>query len=306
MIIIRLSGGLGNQLFQYAMGRQLAQRHGTTLKLDVSWFATGPEETFRDFPREVKLSAFEITAPIASAREIRRLRGRAGSARLVDRLVEGVRRRLGFAHRNVREQVEIFDPDCVELPDDVYLDGFWQSEAYFSWTEPILRAELTLRDRQITSSARECVEGLRQEGKQVVAVHVRRGDIAYAHEKLDDPLHVHGPCLGKEYFLRAAGHFDPADLFLVFSDGPDDIRWCRENLDLPNVHFSEGRTDLEDFAVMQLCDHNIISNSTFSWWAAWLNPHPGKKVVAPQNWFHEGRVCRAGLEGLIPKGWIVI
>jgi hypothetical protein len=109
-----------------------------------------------------------------------------------------------------------------------------------------------------------------------------------------------------EYINAAIKFFNPNNHFLVFSDTNFDIGWCRNHISGANIHFSVGNSDVEDFVLMSLCDHHIIANSTFSWWAAWLNTNPDKKVVAPRAWSFSKAKFRPVVDSLIPAGWHII
>jgi hypothetical protein len=104
-----------------------------------------------------------------------------------------------------------------------------------------------------------------------------------------------------QYVHEAMRRFSPESVFLVFSDSARDVAWCRENLRGGNLAFSEGHTDLQDLELMRECDHNIIANSTFSWWAAWLNHHPGRRVIAPKDWFFASQNGQS--QDIIPETW---
>jgi hypothetical protein len=133
---------------------------------------------------------------------------------------------------------------------------------------------------------------------------VRRGETAYAVDKLKNTKGVFGPPTGLEYIHRAIAKFAPGSCkFLVFSDTAADIAWCRENIKADNLHFSEGHDALQDMMLMSACDHHIIY-STFSWWAAWLNDRLGRRVIAPTVWGYatSGMVT----DDLIPPDWEMI
>ena len=105
--------------------------------------------------------------------------------------------------------------------------------------------------------------------------------------------------------------FDAESRFLIFSDTARDIQWCRDNirpdwLAPERLHFSDGHTDLQDATLMSCCDHNIIANSTFSWWAAWLNTTPGRRVIAPRSWSNPGNAGKMTTTDLIPPSWEII
>jgi len=317
MIISHLCGGLGNQMFQYAAARRLAIARRTQLTLDVSEYRSGAEKRpreFDDFRRPLKLYELKITAAPASDAEIARLRDPHATSGWRDRLVRQLRQRampdFRWPRTHVRERQFRFDPRVRDLPGDIYLQGFWQSWRYFEGIEDVIRAEFAPKDPSIPRYAAEYVDRIRQRGGPVVAVHVRRGDMAHAYE-INPPELIHTGPVGVNYLRAAMDRFGPAYQFLIFSDTAKDIEWCRQNVTADWLaddrrHFSEGHTDLQDMALMSACDHNVIANSTFSWWAAWLNARPSRRVIAPSRWSAPGAGLPMVPDDLIPPGWEVI
>jgi hypothetical protein len=290
MVIVTLEGGLGNQLFQYAAGRALAAARDTELKLDVRPFE---HYTLHRYA----LAPFRIRESFASDDELNAVTGRsiAGPARLWFRI--GQRLRPPHRRRILREShFRPFDPRVLEAPRDVCLQGYWQSERYFEGIRDVLREELGLRSEP-GPRTRELEGEIR--GVPSVGVHVRRGD--YVTD--ETTRGVHG-VMGPGYYRRAAEAIratvrDPR--YYVFSDDPG---WARENLELdgPVTHVDHNGPDRghEDLHLMSLCRHNIIANSTFSWWAAWRNRNPDKIVLAPSRWFRDASL---DTRDLIPAGW---
>jgi hypothetical protein len=176
------------------------------------------------------------------------------------------------------EQQFHFDPTFFDLPDGTILSGYFQSERYFKSIEGLIRAEFDF--------------GTRAPGVDAVSVHVRRGDY------LSFPEH-HPPC-SVDYYAEAMARF-PGERFMVFSDDPG---WCLLNLKpLGNVDIVTGRAAAEDMELMSRCKAgHVIANSSFSWWGAWLDPNPDKRVIAPRAWFGP---AKAGWDtrDLIPEGW---
>lgn len=312
MIITNIIGGLGNQLFQYAMGRRLAARHHTELLLDVTSFGVNGVETrpeaLQAFNRRFQLSHFRTTARLATSEEIALLKDDYWRATTRDRLVRRLRKIVPmwrWKPSHIREGGYRFNPAMLELPDGVFLQGFWQGEKYFADVAETIRAEFQLRDETITVRARDLVERLRARHGCVVAVQVRRGDNAYAHEVLGKTKITTSAPVGTSYLKTAMRRFGDDACFLVFSDTPADIEWCRRNIQGRNVEYSDAQSDLLDFTAMSQCDHNIIGNSTFGWWAAWLNQRPGRKVIAPSRWSppdHPSIIT----EDLLPKDWTAL
>ena len=185
-----------------------------------------------------------------------------------------------------------FRPEVFEQPDFTNFHGYYQSEKYFKDFEKQIRKDLTFKE-----SIGECAKSELQTHKRelpLVSVHVRRGDYLTIHQGL-----WHTPC-NLKYYQQAMQVFDDVD-FLFFSD---DMEWCKNNFAGKNILYSEGKSAIMDFAMISLCDHNILANSSFSWWSAWLNNNPDKQVVATSNWF--GPAGPQDTYDLIPDEWTVI
>jgi len=162
--------------------------------------------------------------------------------------------------------------DIPNHPDrNVFLSGYFQSEKYFKDYEDEIRELFMSYDIETNDEIKELLDN-----HNTCSIHVRRGDF------LNHPNHH--PVQGMNYFMKAIKKMPKDSMFLIFSD---DINWCKENFpDLPEkFRFVEGNNDFEDLYIMSKCRNNIIFNSTFSWWGAWLNGNKDKTVVAPQKWF---------------------
>jgi hypothetical protein len=286
MVITRLIGGLGNQMFQYAAARQLAESHRVTLKLDI----TG----FREYTRrKYELDHFNIRAEIATDAELSAFKG--------DNLAASYFRRsfgrfLPYRNRYIRERFFHYDPAIARFGGNIYLDGYWQCEKYFRDIADIIRRELTVRHDPDHSNKALAAEIT---AVNAVSLHIRRGDY------VSDPVthQYHGVCT-LEYYQRAVALIADAIAkphFFVFSDDPD---WVRRNLKLkyPSTCVSGNGPEksYEDLRLMSLCKHHIIANSSFGWWGAWLNNKAGKIVVAPNKWFRDSKIDTSDL---IPGGW---
>jgi hypothetical protein len=318
MIIVNLCGGLGNQMFQYAAALRLAVHLGVELKLDVSEYANGADQRpagLEEFRRPLKLGELLVTVNAASKQEIKRLRDPYSNRTTLSRIVRRCRRfnrQLLWPKSHVRERQYRFMPEILELGDNTYLDGFWQSYRYFQDTQPLIREQFVPRDPAIVPQAADYVDRLRRQcGAAVVALHVRRGDLAAAHETLKPAGTVHGPPVGVDYIYAAMKRFEASCHFLVFSDRPKDLQWCRENIkpdwiSYDQLHFADGHSDIQDMFLMSRCDHNIIANSTFSWWAAYLNPAAGRRVVCPSRWSDQSTITSMVVDDLIPPSWELV
>lgn len=291
MIIVKLIGGLGNQLFQYAAGRRLAHMHGTELKMDVSHLGNPAYHTVRHY----ELSPFRIKQAFATSEDLDKF-NKPDS--LMSRAINRVMRRdTELSKSCIREKHYHFDAHILGLPDDIYLDGYWQSERYFADAADLIRADLTVaapaegRNRQLLEQIGTC---------NAVSVHVRRGD--YVTDR--HTAQYHGSC-AMDYYHRAIRHVAEATanpVLFVFSDDPD---WVRVNLRAPypiNIVDHNGpERCVEDLRLMSACRHHILANSSFSWWGAWLDPRPEKIVVAPEQWFRRADINTVDL---LPAGWV--
>lgn len=290
MIVVKIIGGLGNQLFQYALGRTIAYKKNTTLKLDITSFKTYNLHNYA-------LSNFNIAEKIATEEEIQRLICPSGMRGLQSKLIQASK---PYYNRSCVKELDFnFEPNIIKVSSNVYLDGYWQSEKYFEDIEDIIRNEFVVTSPQ---------EGLNRElGNQIescesVSIHIRRGDyVSNSHTNK-----THGTC-DMDYYLHSIKYLTKTvktPHFFVFSD---DIEWARLNLMLPYpVTFIDNNgpeKNYEDLRLMTQCKHNIIANSSFSWWGAWLNKNPEKIVLAPEKWFNDSSI---NTDDLIPDGWIRI
>ena len=260
MIFVKLKCGLGNQLFQYAAARRLALRHSTALKLDLSHFPEGCHRLYG-------LDRFAIAAEPASAEELEVLSLRANFP--ADQLGG-----MGNYHdyHKIHENLD----EVLRLPDCMVLEGYFQSELYFVDIAHQICQELTLRYPPRAKAEAMFLRILSSPCS--VGIHVRRGD------------YLSAPGFGLlpiSYYQNALSHLKAQlgvtpEVF-VFSDDP---RWCQSDLDLGGPFQIFEGNELEphdDLRLMSVCRHNIIANSSFSWWAAWLNRNPAKVVIAPRT-----------------------
>ncbi len=287
MVIVQLKGGLGNQLFQYAAALSLAVHHNTTVKVDVGHL--GADEAIKTF-RNYELQYLLEPPEIATVEELKKV---AGSP-----LVQKLQKLLPSYKRKVFNEKHFkFDRHFFAAQPNVYLKGYRQSELYFSSIEDQIRHQFRLQPL-LTQKVADWAKQLSQSNS--VSVHVRRGDYTLAAVN-----NFHG-FPGAAYYLKAIAAVTQRvsnPKFYVFSDDP---AWVKANLQLPNdaVFMSANVTETayHDFYLMQNCRNNIIANSSFSWWAAWLNPYPAKTIVAPQQWFNNN----LDTKDIIPPGWLKV
>jgi hypothetical protein len=282
MIIVRLKGGLGNQLFQYAAGRQLAEKHCVPLKLDLSYLHRG--ENITHTKRNFELDKFNIVAEIATENEIQAMRHR---------------RWLNFIRAvQLKERKKDIYAQFLKARKTCYLDGWFQSEKYVSPIAEQIRKELVFKEPLTDNYFIAIKEQI--ENTCSVSLHFRRGD--YVENAKSNTFH--GVC-SLDYYKNAANSVAEKTKnphFFIFSD---DIRWVMRNFELnfPTVFVEKSDENLlSDFRLMSLCKHNIIANSSYSWWAAWLNENENKIVIAPEKWFANAEK-QSQTTDLIPEKW---
>lgn len=231
MIYVRLTCGLGNQMFQYAFGYALAKRKKKKVAFDVAFFEKTASRSWRPFELDqfcVSLTDYRKSAPCLN-------------------VLRYLSRRIHIHFGN-------------------YYNGYYQSEKYFADFANDIRNEFQFKEK------------LQAPDGNTVAIHIRRGDYVGAA--------AHMVCTPFYYEKAAAYICERVEnpVFYVFSE---DVEWCKENVKIPQPCFYICNTDKQssyDMQLMSLCKHNIISNSTYSWWAAWLNNNPDKIVIAPDKW----------------------
>jgi hypothetical protein len=300
LIISRLNGGLGNQMFQYAAARALSLRTGAALKLDVSAFA-------RDALRDYDLAPYALSAvtPLATEQELAACEQKKprGLALVGKSLGQSLGTSWGLTRPAmipaVREAHFHFDPALAAATAPAYLTGYWQSERYFAaQADQIRRDFAAIAPLEPENAA--LAEVIR--ASAAVSLHVRRGD--YVSDARTQA--VHGVC-GLDYYARAMDRVEalvPNPHYIVFSDDPD---WTRANLASPHamtfVTANPPARGYRDMQLMSMCRHHIIANSSFSWWGAWLNPRLDKTVIAPARWFASGD---KDTRDLLPAAWFKV
>ena len=264
MISVHISGGLGNQLFQYAAGLALARRLNTKLRLDARKFSNTPAQ-FED-PAARPLRILDLNLPfrdLCSKQEENGLRRRWNFAKNLHLPKSW----LGF----YTDADHCFSKDFLNLTDGTRLQGYFQSELYFAPIVDEIRRIFQPQDKNILEMIDAQLAALRRGDRPLIALHIRRGDFLQ--------ITAYDAMTGDDFLHQSMAQFANAD-FLVFSD---DLNWCRTYFaGRSDVFFSPFTRVLDDFFAMARCDHNIIAKSTFSWWAAWLNPHPQRRVIAPK------------------------
>jgi hypothetical protein len=268
MIITKLQGGLANQIFQWSYGKYLSEKYNTPLYLDTTSYLNQVGITKREFSlNKFPNLKYQI---LPSNRNISNLSNEPEKVRL-----QTISDNFNFNELNYHNDSHY------------YLNGYWQSEKYFKEIEDTIRRELQASNESLEKFSNFPIN------ENNISIHIRRTDYVMSNG--------YHPLQSIEYYQKGIDVIREYDNIFVFSD---DINWCKENLQFKNMIFIEGFDDVEDIWLMSLCKNNIIANSSFSWWAAWLNSNSDKKVIAPLNWF--GIQANLNTYDIIPDNWIKI
>lgn len=290
MVTIRIKGGLGNQLFQYAAGYALAKRMNQKLKLDNSFF---PQQTLRGF----KLGYLNVT--FGDVVEHQSGLVKAYKNKYLNKTLRKANVRAlpcGKQTKYLLETRSDIVPEFFNISaPNIYLDGYYQSEKYFRE----YKADLIKQFTPNYPSEAEYESVLAEiQGCEAVAIHVRRGDFLSAQ---NDPNPNHY-LLGEQYYHNALKYVTEHLENPVFFWFSDDIDWVkqnfgeRENFRFVSLHTKH--TDIDEMMLMKNCKHIIAANSTFSWWASWLNKHENALHICPAK--------RYGNLHMIPENWVKI
>ena len=300
MIISRLQGGMGNQMFQYAVGRNLSLKNKVPLALDVTFLnhrIKMPQKLRPHFAfRSYDLDVFNVEVSIAKPEDISFWNRTFFSGRLM-LVVDAVLRKVAIFQG--WEKKFSFDEKILTLGPNTYLEGFWQSPKYFEGIEDVLRKDFSLKEK-LPEKSQALFDEIKS--KESLCLHVRRADMALVSQ-----VSFHGSC-DLDYYKRGAEYISKnkkVDHIYIFSD---DIAWCKENikLDYPITYVEKdlsGKKGEGHLILMSACRNFVIPNSTFSWWAAWLGGDKDKIVVAPKNWFTTDSI---NTKDLFPENWVRI
>ncbi len=290
-VVVGISGGLGNQMFQYAAGRALAIRRNAPLFLDISWFSGRTDRSFA-------LHSFLISAYLVGGDKpgAGNFGARSPWGSITDRIMRRLaRNRMGVPIH--RERSFGFDPAVLELSAPIYMDGYWQSEKYFVEFRDVISGDFSL-STALGDKSKEMLSMIVDE--DAVCVHVRRGD--YISNQVASKIHGVCPVRYYERGVDIAVEGLARPHCFVFSDDPV---WVRANLYLPVrttvVDINDADDAHRDIALMTACKRFVVANSSLSWWGAWLSDASDKRVVAPARWFNDPK---KDTSDLIPSSWI--
>lgn len=285
MITVKLKGGLGNQMFQYALGRNLSIKNKTTLIVDTFSFIKNKNRKFELDKYNTRFRVLTLYEKI-----IIYILNKVSQYRLFSNI-----------HKCVKEEKKYFDKKILSLKGNLYLDGYWQSEKYFQEIRHILLKEFNLKHK-IVKKNKKFLKMIKKSNS--VCLHIRRGDyVSNARARAR-----YGIC-SLEYYYKAIEEIKrkiDKPVFFIFSD---DIEWARNNLQIQSKSFfldvNGSDKGYEDLRLMKNCKYFIIANSSFSWWAAWLSTEPEKIVYAPSMWFNKD-VVNYSISDIIPKKWVLL
>lgn len=289
MIIVRISGGLGNQLFQYAFGQYLAKTLNTDVKYDLRLNIHTKDFT----PRNFELKYFNIEIDHALECEIKKMKYfSTGFAERIERKLVNL---FPFLNRHFIIESPAFSLKKIRILNNSYYDGYWQYYDYPSQIRELLinnlipvNLDIIVKDYCLVSS-----------NVQNVSIHIRRGD--YITNVANHAIFSHCEMSYYQQSIEILNKRFGNLQYFVFSD---DIEWVKLQFKGSEYVFVEGNSPSQDLFLMSRCNHHIIANSTFSWWAAWLNRNDDKVIIAPKNWFR-GRMNQ-NLNKLLPFEWIKI
>ena len=281
-------------MFQYACGKALAFKHNTELLIDVTSFKTPSKNGVTN--RELTLNIFNINASEANKNEL--IKAKPILFRVINTLFikfffKGIQTPKYFIERKFS-----FNKRIIHVGENCYLSGYWQSPKYFNSVELLIRKEFIFPNN-LNSQNNEFLNKILSENS--VSLHIRRTD--FVNNTSHD---IHGFC-SIEYYensIHIISQKIAKPYFFIFSD---DIEWAKKNLQISFCHLfifgNFGNNSYIDMQLMSKCKHNIIANSSFSWWGAWLNQNKNKIVIAPKIWFLNKNL-NDQTQDLIPDSWI--
>ena len=283
MKIVRCIGGLGNQMFQYAFYKSLESRYAD-VKFDIS-----PLKNYKTHNGFELSKVFSVNFCTPSFTERISLSFRSGG--FIFRLLRHI-----YKKKRAKEYIEkglFYQEDALSTGGNLYYIGYWQSWKYIRNIENTIKRDFRFDEKKLPESSCEILSKIRNTNS--VSLHIRRGDY------LGNPVYDH--ITTPDYYNNAIDYIKKNvenPFFFIFTNDPE---WCKVNLTLPNsliVDVNSGMESYWDMFLMSQCKHNIIANSSFSWWGAWLNEHENKIVIAPRKWINEDS---ANIDDIIPPTW---
>ncbi len=289
MAVVNIIGGLGNQLFQYAFGKYIEKNFKVNLKFDIHTDLVANNFTTRN----LDIEKLNVSLPIATNEEIKKYKYYSNGlfSRLERKLAQ---KRIAFhskyiVQQNAHSLLQRFDINS-------YYDGYWQCYEYIDDVKDVLLNEIKI-PTDFYSKHNDILNEFNTSNS--VAIHIRRDD--YINVKVNAELFEVCEMNYYNHAIQIIEEKYPDAKFYIFTQ---DIEWAKENFLKENFTFIEGNSAIDDMLLMSFCKHNIIANSTFSWWSAWLNRNTSKIVLAPKKWYKGKRNQQT--DNLIPPNWLRI
>jgi hypothetical protein len=294
--IVRLNGGLGNQMFQYAFAYALSDKFDFEILFDMSWF-----EEVKKYPnvtaRSFELNLFNTECQPAEKNELSKIIPTERRSKFQKNLwkIFKIKKYQPIGNTFIQKIAFKFHKELFQKSDYLYYDGYFQNEKYFKHLRNEILSHFTL-NIELNNKNKNMLDKIKKTNS--IAIHVRRGD----YVTLECAKNFHGTC-SLEYYQKAMTYITKKVAnphFFLFSD---DIDWVIQNLKINYpftvINFNQEK-NIFDLELMKHCKHNIIANSSFSWWAAWLNKNPDKIIIAPKQWINKNtKKC-----DIIPANWI--
>lgn len=285
MVIVKILGGLGNQMFQYAYAKSLEQ-NGYIVKIDISGF--------KDYVlQKYGLDKYNIDLQISQKHENDKI--------YKNTLFYKILRKISVnLSSSIKEKDLRFNNKLLNIKDNSYIYGYFQSEKYFKDIREIILKQFTI-NQEFSDYAKD-IEKKILNSQNSCSIHIRRGDYVTNNNIL-----IHGMC-SIEYYKKSMKYLENKIANISYFIFSDDIEWVKNNLPIQNgiyIDSKEKRIPHEDIYLMSLCNHNIIANSTFSWWSGWLNQNKNKIVIAPKIWFADKKLQEQSKD-IVCQEWIKI
>ena len=282
-IRIKLTGGLGNQMFQFATGFAIAKKNNVRLSLDLNYI--NQRQLFNGFELD---KVFDIYSKVSFL-------NKALSLQSIN--FKEILNKIDVTFYNFKEPHFHYTSKILDIPKHSFLDGYWQSELYFKDYAKEIRKIFYFSDH-LDKQNHLISNDINQSNS--ISIHIRRGDFLL---KRNDNHYINL----KEYYLKAineSSKFFKNPKYFIFTDDPS---WVTDNFVLDHSYFivavNQDTKSFYDMHLMSLCKSNIIANSSFSWWGAWLNNKKDKIIYAPKNWFKDKSIST---DDLIPSSWNII
>lgn len=287
MRIVRILGGIGNQMFQYAFYKKL-EEIDNDVKIDCTGF-----ENYRLHNGYELEKIFNIDAKYANLMEVKQI------SNISDNIfLKVIRKIFGGKENEFIENGLVYNPHLLTNKKIYYYDGYWQSYKYFQDIQNKIKNEFSFKNELDQLNLRYAERILKDNS---VSIHIRRGD--YISNKRAEKV-LNNICT-KEYYEKAVSEIYKrfeCPTFYIFSD---DMDWVKSNIYFGDnctfVDWNNGKDSYKDMQLMSLCKHNIIANSSFSWWGAYLNSYDAKIVISPNKWTNDGK---SNIDDIIPNKWI--